>query len=221
MDHARISVLLQSFMENLTAAQIDQISTYIDILLRWNAKMNLTAIRDPEQIVTRHFGESLFLARQLSEVGIFPSADEERARPFRVIDVGSGAGFPGIPLKIACSGITLELSEAQQRKAVFLKEVLRALNLDAAVKNVRAEILVQANPAPADLVTLRAVEKFESVLPIASQLVTSGGVVALLIGREQADRVKNLLENWQFRPLVPIPGSQNRVIMLGTKMVNI
>ena len=74
MELARIAALLEPYLDGeLTPSQLDQISTYIDLLLRWNARINLTAIRNPEEIVTRHFGESLFLARHL-----FPPSREER-----------------------------------------------------------------------------------------------------------------------------------------------
>src|SRR5713101_1871171 len=87
----------------LTPSQLGQISTYIDILLRWNARINLTAVRQPDQVVTRHFGESLFAARHL-----FPSARTKWAEPNnqrpaanvpQLIDVGSGAGFRGLPAR--------------------------------------------------------------------------------------------------------------------------
>ena len=176
------SALLEPYITGLTQTQIAQVSTYLDLLLRWNAKTNLTAVRDPQQIVTRHFGESFFLARTLfpivitsatqsregSAVDDFRSPDDPITRSPDVLDLGSGAGFPAIPLKIACPGITLTLVEAHHTKAVFLREVLRALELHAEVKNVRAERLP---PASASLVTLRAVERFESILPLAARLV--------------------------------------------------
>jgi len=204
-----VAALLKPYNENLSDAQFGQIASYIDILLRWNARMNLTAIRDPEEIVLRHFGESVFLARKLCEAGLLQYR--------RVIDVGSGAGFPGIPLKIAQPDITLTLVEAQQRKAVFLKEVLRAINLDAEVKNCRAEDLAESQPASADLVTLRAVERFEAILPVASQLVRATGHLATLIGSGQVSTAQNLLKTWKFAPLWEIPGSETRVILLANQ----
>jgi 16S rRNA (guanine527-N7)-methyltransferase len=204
--------LLHPYIENLTSTQLEQISTYIEILLRWNAKMNLTAIRVPEQIVKRHFGESLFLARKCSEAELIGGDG-----PIAVVDVGSGAGFPGLPLKIACPSITLTLIEAQQRKAVFLKEVLRALHLDAEVKNVRAEQYARTRLGSADLVTVRAVEKFEAIVPVGAKIVRPEGKLALLISETQAQAARNLLEKWRFNPLLPIPGSENRVILFGNQ----
>src|SRR5947208_1608074 len=106
----RIAELLPRFVGTapLTDSQVSAIRIYIELLLKWNSKLNLTAIRDPEEIVSRHFGESLFAARQL-----FPAADSHES----VIDVGSGAGFPGLPLKLWSQNIDLTLIESNQRKA--------------------------------------------------------------------------------------------------------
>ena len=98
MEAARIAELLLSFTGEaaLSPVLLGQLQRYLDLLLRWNARVNLTAIRDPEQIVTRHFGESLFAARMLLA--------QRSARPASLADVGSGAGFPGIPMKLLASG---------------------------------------------------------------------------------------------------------------------
>src|SRR5438094_5607441 len=114
MDIDRIGDLLLPFINGsvLSGAQAKQLSLYLDLLLKWNSKINLTAVRDPEEIVTRHFGESLFAARQL-----FPEPIAGT-----VIDVGSGAGFPGIPIKIWNDAADLTLIESNQKKAVFLHE---------------------------------------------------------------------------------------------------
>src|SRR5438552_13734225 len=117
----------------LSSAQLESISIYIDILVRWNARVNLTSVRQPEEIVTRHFGESLFAARQLFPAPMAdsqPPADHQRPTTNnRVIDVGSGAGFPGIPIKMWEPQVHLTLIESNQKKATFLKEVARAITL--------------------------------------------------------------------------------------------
>src|SRR5246127_5639787 len=121
----------------LTAAQLQSISTYIDILQRWNARINLTAIRDEEEIVTRHFGESLFAAAHL-----FPLCSPviSVVKDSKVADVGSGAGFPGIPIKLWAPEISLTLIESNHKKATFLKEVTRALTLTGVdIQTPRAE----------------------------------------------------------------------------------
>ena len=198
----------------LSPAQLQSISTYIDILLRWNARINLTAIRDPDQIVIRHFGESLFAARHL-----FPrSANVGTAAPGRqisVADVGTGAGFPGLPIKLWAPHISLTLIESNQKKATFLREVMRALILtDIYIQNSRAEAL----PSPAfDLVTLRAVESFETILPVAAAILAPGGRLALLIGKPQLEPARSALPHLAWSNPEPIPISRNRILAVAQR----
>jgi 16S rRNA (guanine527-N7)-methyltransferase len=201
---ARIAALLAPFLAggSLTPRQLGQISRYLDLLLRWNARINLTAVRKPEEIVTRHFGESLFAAIQLLRPDQTLSA----------IDVGSGAGFPGLPLKIYAPAIHLTLVESNRKKAAFLKEVVRSLALaDVEVFVGRAEQL----SSTAALVTLRAVERHQEILPVAAKLVAPGGHLALLIGAAQAARTPALLADFSWDRPVLIPQSAARVIMVG------
>ena len=138
MHPAHIAELLEPFLESThppepkTQSLLPIISTYIDILLRWNARINLTAVRDPEEIVTRHFGESLFAARYLfpatTSVGTAAlGCAPERSSAVRVADLGSGAGFPGIPIKLWAPQVALTLIESNQKKVAFLREVARAM----------------------------------------------------------------------------------------------
>ena len=228
MDDARIAELLAPFLGDspevrghkravLSAAQMRYISMYIDILLRWNARINLTAVRQPEQIVTRHFGESIFAARQLyapADPGIAAASGSLGARP-HVIDVGSGAGFPGLPIKIWAPGVDLTLVESNQKKATFLREVVRNLGLAGAeVFTGRAEAF--AGPR-GDVVTLRAVERFESIIPVAAGLVTAGGRLAVLIGEAQMNRVRELVPGLKWDLPVRLPMSANRVTIIGRR----
>jgi 16S rRNA (guanine527-N7)-methyltransferase len=179
MDVPRISALLEPFLSTpLSAAQLDYISTYIEILLRWNQKLNLTAVRDPEHVVTRHFGESIFAAQALFPRPVLP--DNPGQLPptgVRLIDVGSGAGFPGLPTKICFS----------------------------------------AFPAhSADVVTLRAVERFEDVLPIAARLLRPPGRLALLIGHSQLNLAIELLPAFNWNVPLAIPQSTSRVLLVAT-----
>ncbi len=204
MEPARIAALLTPFRVTPTPAQLDSISTYIDILRRWNARMNLTAVRDPEHIVTRHFGESLFAALHL-----LPSPD--------LLDVGSGAGFPGLPVKILSPETRVTLIEANHKKATFLREVIRALRLTAIdVFPGRAEDFAST----ASLVTLRAVERFESVLPHALGLLPPGGRAGLLIGQAQVEKARTLAPSMTWTAPITIPGSTNRVLLVGHKSVS-
>jgi len=419
MDPARIAELLQPFLApddgrrtkdegRLTADDLDKVSTYIDLLLRWNTRINLTAIRDPDQIVQRHFGESFFLARHLfptKEVeaappfapyakggntiatsiaarSIAPSVDDpspggvkdvsprrkpwvkaeidlapegrkkarhtqsgtsavpntdaaadhadnaihddpsqlkargsqlvvdrgpRNARVWRagVVDLGSGAGFPALPLKIWAPEIHLTLIESNHKKAAFLREVVRALRLIGVdVIAARAEALVPevapsprvaplsgpdyppaltadhapgraphpnaapfaalgwdstassptrttpeshpphpephalrrrapSQPAlppaqlslpssslpaglfPADIVTLRAVEKFDRILPLAARFLSPEGRLALLIGPTQLPALQTLSLKWT---IINVPQSRDRMLAIGAKV---
>jgi len=238
MEPARIAELLQPFLSPLvddclsshreeaavlSSTQLINISTYIDILLRWNARMNLTSVRQPEEIVGRHFGESIFAARHLfpnvhvAEVPVPAAADPaqaERESAVQVVDLGSGAGFPGLPIKIWAPRVQLTLIESNQRKAVFLREVSRALTLtDVNVFAGRAEDYPDAQ---ADVVTLRAVERFEAALPLAVRLAKNQGRLALLIGQAQFELVGKRTPKVRWSPPVQVPLSLNRILLLGT-----
>jgi 16S rRNA (guanine527-N7)-methyltransferase len=291
MHPARIAELLEPFLSSLSnphhsesgrrpgeesavlsPAQLQSISTYIDILIRWNARINLTAIRDPEQIVTRHFGESLFAARHLfpttNSVGTAALESLPRAKPGgpaerrsaagalapegsandrrrttsdapTLADLGSGAGFPGIPIKLWAPDITLTLIESNQKKVTFLREIIRALTLtNVNVFPGRAQELLPGemdqhhssrgpgrsrqtkDPQPRppqgfDLVTLRAVERFADVLPAAASLVSSGGRLALLIGTSQVGAAQAALPTLTWDSPLPVPMSQSRTLLVG------
>jgi 16S rRNA (guanine527-N7)-methyltransferase len=230
----RIAELLRPFLRpvsgsphavELLPVQLKCISTYIDLLLRWNARMNLTSVRRPEEIVPRHFGESFFAARHLLPYGQTIPAEEQAASRIHVIDVGSGAGFPGLPIKIWAPYIHLTLIESNHKKATFLREVARSLTLtDVDVFTGRAESLLapRANEpmsAPGNrrgnIVTLRAVERFDAVLPTAANLLDSSGRLALLVGRPQIDQARTVLPNLEWSDPVALPLSSSRAMIIG------
>jgi 16S rRNA (guanine527-N7)-methyltransferase len=237
MDKARIATLLEPFLQQpLAPSQLNQISTYIDLLQRWNARINLTAIRNEEEIVTRHFGESLFMARHLFPTPIdkenchpergsamseahgaaeskdpFPTNPAGQAQP-TVIDIGSGAGFPAIPLKIWAPQIHLTMIESNHKKSAFLKEVARALTLaDINIITDRAETVAETG-LKADIVTLRAVEHFESILPQATKLASPTGTLALLIGKSQLPALSSF--GSKAIRLINIQQSHSRIVVL-------
>ena len=151
-------------VETDDAALLPKLSIYLDLLLRWNAHTNLTALRDPERIAERHFGESLFAGRVLARL-LEPCST--------LLDVGSGPGFPGVPIALLLPEIHVTLAESQQKKAAFLREVLRALDLSGEVWSNRAEALPEERRFSA--VTLRAVDQPEAALAIGQTLVEPGG----------------------------------------------
>ncbi len=209
MDNTRIVELLRPFTaeKGPSPELVEQLRSYLELLLRWNQRVNLTAVRAPEQIVTRHFGESLFAA------GILFRRDE--ARSLSVADVGSGAGFPGVPLKLWAPHVRLTLIESHNKKATFLREVIRTLILEQAEVFIgRAEEWGKV----ADLVTMRAVEKFERALPVAAGLVAPGGRLCLLIGANQFDSARKLVgRNWHWHDPVAIPLSEDRVVVVAVR----
>ncbi len=152
---------------------IQQVSDYLDLLLRWNARVSLTAIRNPEEIIQRHFGESFFTATHLA-TRLPPNAE--------VLDYGSGPGFPGLPIQMLLPQVRVTLAESQVKKAAFLREVIRTLNLKAEVWPRRVEELPESRRF--DTVTMRAVEKMSTSIQTAFDRVHEGGFVAALVGSE-------------------------------------
>src|SRR5271163_1208799 len=133
---------------------LPQLSTYLDLLLKWNARTNLTAIRNPEEIVRRHFGESLFAARHLNP------------HTSTLLDFGSGAGFPGLPIALLRPDIQVTLAESQNKKATFLREVIRNLKLPTEIWAARVETMPEARLF--HTVTLRAVDNMGASLTAAA-----------------------------------------------------
>jgi len=204
VDTIVIAQLLEPFIQ-LDEMRLCAISKYIDLLMKWNARVNLTAVRKPEEIVPRHFGESFFAAQYaLSK------------RPANnVIDVGSGAGFPGVPFAMLAPDIFVTLIESNQKKATFLKELIFSLELkNVKVFSDRAENYASS----ADLVTMRAVEKFDESLPLALNLVKPTGRALLMIGANQVGRAKSVGADVEWGVPITVPGGDVRVLLVGTKV---
>lgn len=184
--------LLQPYLPaGVPAGVAERLSAYLDLLLKWNARTNLTAIRQPEEMVRRHFGESLFAG------GLVPEGAET------MLDLGSGGGFPGIPIQILRPEIAVTLAESQGKKAAFLREAVRTLGLQTEVWADRAEKLVGSF----DIVAMRAVDKMQEMIPVAEKLVRSGGYLMLLTTRAQ---VEGLRPSAKF--VMPLPGSVDGVV---------
>jgi|SRR5579884_3914992 len=216
----QIASLLKPFIKApLSAHQLAMVSAYLDLLLRWNERINLTAVRRPEEIVDRHFGESFFLAQHL----FGPEWNG------RLVDVGSGAGFPGVPIAIYASAAQVTLVESNNKKATFLRELTRTLKTqNVAVYAGRAEEFPGGTTAP-DVVTLRAVEKFEAAVPVAASLVQRKAPLmpadgssppkarrlALLIGAAQEESAKRLAPGFSWESPIATPRSTNRIVLVG------
>lgn len=184
--------------------QILQIQQYIGILLAWNDKVNLTAIRDPLEILYRHFCESMF-------AGI--SMGLERGR---LADVGSGGGFPGLPLKILRPGLHVFLIESNIKKATFLAEVIRDLGLKDAQVLVRRYEELGEEIAPLDYVCSRALGEFPKFLDWAHSPQIAAKQVILWIGANDLPEIQKIL-TWDWQEPIPVPNSLRRLLLVGTR----
>ncbi len=167
-----------------------QLGKYLDLLVLWNGRTNLTAVREPEEMVTRHFGESIFAARQAAK--LLQAGDP-------VLDFGSGGGFPGVPLQLALPSVRVTLGESQNKKATFLREVVRTLGLkQTAVHAGRVEAMPAAQMFR--MVTMRAVDDPQLAAEAARTRVAAGGWLLSLHGGEPSEGS------------AAIPGSERRYV---------
>jgi 16S rRNA (guanine527-N7)-methyltransferase len=185
----------------LPPAAYGQFQNYLDLLLRWNQRLNLTAIRDPLQVIQRHFVESAFVAQKL------PTGVRS------LLDYGSGAGFPGIPIAICRPEIQVTLAEAQGKKASFLQEALRVLALTGQVYRGRVEAMPKQSLF--DAVSMRAVEKMESAIPMAVQLAR--GYLVLLTTRKSAAASRGFVPELEWLEPIPLPNSAQMILAIGER----
>jgi 16S rRNA (guanine527-N7)-methyltransferase len=184
--------------------QVKQIQQYTEILLVWNEKVNLTAIRDPLEILYRHFCESMYGAKFLP------------VEKCRLADVGSGGGFPGLPLKIMRPDLEVFLIESNVKKATFLAEVVRELGLtDTRVLVSRFEELGE-EVAPLDFVCARALGDFSRFLDWAGSPVVSAQNVLLWLGGRDREEVQ-AIRGWTWDAPSPMPHSLQRILLRGTR----
>jgi len=171
-----------------------QLAQYLQLLLKWNARTNLTAIRDPEEIVLRHFGESLFAAQHLGKCET-------------VLDFGSGAGFPGLPIQLFHPDLRVTLAESQNKKSAFLREAIRTLGLKTEVWAGRVEAMPTAQRF--DVVTLRAVDNMEAAIQAAS-LRVGRRMMLLTTVRQQPPK----LDGFTNLPTVSFPATNEQQLLL-------
>jgi 16S rRNA (guanine527-N7)-methyltransferase len=184
--------------------QVLQIQQYTRSLLAWNEKINLTAIRDPLEILYRHFCESMFGASLLP------------VENCRLADVGSGGGFPGIPLKIIRPDLQVFLVESNVKKATFLAEVVRELGLtDTRVLVSRFEELGE-EVAPLDVVCSRALGGFSGFLGWAGSPQVGARNALLWLGGRDMDEVR-AIPGWTWGEAKPVPKSLQRYLLLASK----
>ena len=198
----RIQGTLRPYEFSPDSGQCDAIRTYISLLLRWNQKISLTTVVDPMEILRFHFGESFFAASSVTiEKG-------------RLADVGSGAGFPGLALGIVFPRLSIILIESNSKKATFLAEVARELNLRY-VDVIRQRFEeVPANLGQFDFVMARALGNYEALLRWAHEALSNTGRVILWLGEDECKTI-SADPSFTWREPLHIPGSKRRFILVG------
>ncbi|MGB8522966.1 MAG: 16S rRNA (guanine(527)-N(7))-methyltransferase RsmG [Candidatus Acidiferrales bacterium] len=194
-----ISDELRTYGASATDQVCLAIRAYIPLLLRWNRRISLTTVTDPLQILRFHFGESMFASRVIAN------------RNGRLADVGSGAGFPGIPLKLLIPTLDIVLIEPNAKKAAFLAEVVRELKLDS-VEVYRGRFDGLTAGSGFDYITARALGMHEDLARWSREAVSVGGSLILWLGEEDAVNV-SLQKSWRWSKPILIPGSHSRVLL--------
>jgi len=193
-------ILLELGEAPLDSGLAGEFGAYAALLIRWNARMNLTAVRDEEGILRRHFAESIACAR------ILPAGIAT------LLDYGSGAGFPGLPIALCRREIAVTLAESQGKKVAFLREAARVLGIVVRIHGGRAEALGQRF----DCVTLRAVDRMGDAVRAASSLVADGGLLVLLTTTVEEFAIKGWAgAGFSWEAGLPLPGSSDRLVLLG------
>src|ERR1700674_794555 len=168
---------LSPFAITPTEDQVSKIREYMLLLVRWNRSISLTSIANPIDIVGRHFGESMYASKFLP------------VENCRLVDIGAGAGFPGLALKIACPGIQLTLIESNKKKCAFLSEVVRTLGFkDVEIRPERFEE-IRPETVPANIITCRAVGEFKQLLRWSANALVRRGHLLLWVGAEDSTRI--------------------------------
>jgi len=191
-------------LPSLDSAVASRFEEYLALILRWNARVNLTAVRDEEGILSRHFVESIACAHALP-AGIAT-----------LLDFGSGAGFPGIPIGLCRPEIAVTLAESQGKKAAFLNEAVRTLGISAKIHSGRAETLA----THFDCVTLRAVDHMGLAVQSASHLVRPSGYLALMTTNADFPALQTSAgAEFAWQSGIQLPGSDDRILAVGMRGV--
>jgi 16S rRNA (guanine527-N7)-methyltransferase len=196
---------LREFQIDVDADQIAQIQEYIRLLQVWNEKVNLTAIRDPLEILYRHFCESMFATKVVD------------MRECRLADIGTGPGFPGLALKILLPEAQVVLVESNVKKATFLAEVVRALRIRGANVLVSRYEELGEEIAPVDFLLARALGEFAVFLKWAASEKVDAKRVILWVGAGDVEQMRKSSQ-WTWEEAVSLPHSLRRVLIIGSKV---
>jgi 16S rRNA (guanine527-N7)-methyltransferase len=181
----------------------DKIRAYIAILLKWNQKISLTTVTGPAEILRFHFGESLF------------AASAAPIRHGRLADVGSGAGFPGLAIRLLVETIEVVLIESNTKKTAFLSEVTRELGLRG-VEIFRGRMDdFDSGAREINLITARALGQHENLLKWSHSRLDSSGKLIMWLGEEDANEISRS-PSWIWHEPIKIPQSQRRFLLIGS-----
>jgi len=200
-------LLQQSALGPLDDETARKFEVYLSLFVRWNKKLNLSSVRDEEGILSRHFVESIAVAQSLpSEIST-------------LLDFGSGAGLPGIPIALCRPRIAVTLAESQAKKAAFLQEAVRVLGISAKVHTDRAETLSEVPAQVFDCVVMRAVEKMPKAVATAVKLVAPEGWLAPMTTDASLSELQTAAgPQFNWRDSVRLPDSESRILALGQKI---
>jgi len=200
----RLNEILREFDEEpLDSQTVGQFELYVSLILRWNARMNLTSLRTEDGILYNHLAESIVCAKALPE-GVAT-----------LLDFGSGAGLPGIPIALCRREIAVTLAESQGKKAAFLHEVVRSLGIKAKVHAGRGETLQEEF----DCVVLRAVDKMQKAVAAGARLVAPGGWLALMTTATAVGELHAIAGGlFSWAEAMRLPGSEQRLLTVGHKI---
>ncbi|BDU15037.1 16S rRNA (guanine(527)-N(7))-methyltransferase RsmG [Lysobacter auxotrophicus] len=198
------ATLRRTLDDGLTALGLDPASVapklldYLALLVRWNKTYNLTAVRDPHEMVVKHLLDSL---------AMHPFVDDLAARGGALADLGTGPGLPGIPLSIVKPGLKVTLVESNGKKARFMREAIRQLGLkDARVAESRIEAVDE--PGAYDAITARALATLPLILELGGHLLKPEGRLLAMKGVHPADEIAALPAGWTVEASQPmrVPG---------------
>lgn len=199
-----IAKILAGYGVKPSDSQCDRIKSYISLLLRWNRSISLTTVTEESEILKFHFGESLFA---LSAV---------EGTQCRLADVGAGAGFPGLPLRMFSERMELILVESNAKKCAFLSEVVRELALsNVRVLRARFENVTELR-GQLDAVASRALGGYDELLKWSIESLRTGGKILLWLGEDEARRISSTSPSWDWRHPMQIPGSRRRFLLSGS-----
>ncbi|MBI3621459.1 MAG: 16S rRNA (guanine(527)-N(7))-methyltransferase RsmG [Nitrospirae bacterium] len=213
-DHARIEPRLIDGIRRMglepVPAQCRQFLSYIDLLLHWAEKINLTAITDPDGIIDRHFCDSLALwpALGMTTPSTLPGTN-------RLLDIGSGAGFPGVPLKIMAPQIGLTLLEPRQKRAAFLQVLIATLGCS------QSQVVTGLSDLPAgtlyDWIVARGVGRPDALIAQTIDFLAPHGCFAFYLSERQSTSALQQLSGWQvtnYPYQLPLSATDHRLILL-------